>query len=482
MIRGAIVILVAALAAACQRGKPVDATVAIEHVTLIDGTDRGARPDMTVAIVDDRIVAVGPSVEITLGQVENRVDGKGMYLIPGLWDMHVHLMIYKEHALPLFLASGVTTIREVGGDLKEVGWIRQEVKAGRMMGPDVMIAGPTLDGPQVTRAIPGGRAAVPTPEAGRAMVDSLAGLDVDVIKVHSMTPRAAYFAILDEAKKKGIFVVGHVPDSVSIEEAIDSGQRTIEHDFGIAFANSPRGKELRGRLVAAEAAYVRQSDERFNVGAEFQIRVAWHDSAMAAHEYGTASAFAKAAARRQVWFDPTLLVVNKMALANEPGAWDLPELKFAPKATREFNDVTPPKANRTQADRDAGRAQWANLLKTFRELVREKAKFLAGTDVPVMPLVPGFSLHRELRLLVEAGLTPLEAIQAASRNGAQSMNQADRGTLESGKLASMVLLGADPLKDIGNLDRVRTVVLRGRLLDRATLDRMLRDAEAYARQ
>lgn len=482
MIRGLFVGLVAALTAACQRGKPVDATVAIEHVTLIDGTDRGARPEMTVAIVDDRIVAVGPSAEITLGQVENRVDGKGMYLIPGLWDMHVHLMIYKEHALPLFLANGVTTIREVGGDLKEVGWIRQEVKAGRMMGPDVMIAGPTLDAVQITRAFPEVRAAVPTPEAGRAMVDSLAGLDVDVIKVHSMTPRAAYFAILDEAKKKGIPVVGHVPDSVSIEEAIDSGQRTIEHDFGIAFANSPRGRDLRARLMAAQAAYARRAGDGFKVGAAFQIRLAWHDSAMANYSYQPAAVFARTAAKRPVWFDPTLLAVNKTVLASEPGAWDLPELKFVPKAAREFNDVTPPKAHPTQADVDAGRAEWANLLRTFRELVREKAKFLAGTDVPVMPLVPGFSLHREMRLLVEAGLTPLEAIQAASRNGAQSMNQADRGTIESGKLASMVLLGADPLKDIGNLDAVRTVVLRGRLLDRATLDRMLRDAEAYARQ
>ena len=314
------------------------------------------------------------------------------------------------------------------------------------------------------------------------MVDSLAGLNVDVIKVHSMTPRAAYFAILDEAKKKGIPVVGHVPDSVSIQEAIDSGQRTIEHDFGIAFANSLRGKEFRDKLTAAVADYVTRAGPGFRVGPAFMARLAWHDSAMADLDFRTASAFAKSVAGRPVWFDPTLAVLNSMALASEPNGWDLPELRYAPKAAREFVDGLPPNPHPTAAEIEAGRATWANVLKVFRELVREKAKFVAGTDVPVMPLVPGFSLHRELRLLVEAGLTPLEALQAASRNSAEAMNRKDQGTLESGKLASMVLLGADPLKDIGNVDQVRTVILRGRLLDRSTLDRMLRDAEAFAKQ
>ena len=468
-------------AAGCHRGEPIDATIAIEHVTLIDGTDRGPRPDVTVVIRDDRVVAVGPSSELRLGQVENRVDGTGMFVVPGLWDMHVHLFNYNEHAFPLFLANGVTTIRDVGDDLKEIGWLRQEVRAGRLLGPDMLIAGPILDSPSVVKVFPNGRAAVPTPETARAMVDSLAGLDIDLIKVHSMTPRASYFAILDEARKKGLSVVGHVPDSVTIQEAIDSGQRTIEHDFGIAFANSNRGPELRSRFLASLGDYVRTSGLQFRLGPAFQRRIDWHDSAMAAYDYPSAAAFARDAATRPVWFDPTLVVFNTMLLANEPGAGALPELKFAPKAALAFFDGVPPKAHPTQADIDAGRAGWTAAKTIFRELVRQKAKFVAGTDVPVMPLVPGFSLHRELALLVEIGLTPLEAIQAATRNAAQSMKQSDTGTIEPGKVANLVLLRADPLADIGNLKAVQTVVLRGRLLDRVLLDRMLRDAEGFAK-
>ncbi len=481
MIRTRLALVALALAG-CGGGDGPAASIAFEHVTLIDGTDAGARPNMTVAIDGDRIVAVGPSGKVKLGSVETRVDATGMYLIPGLWDSHVHVGGYKERALPLFLANGVTTIREVGGDLAETGYLRQEVRFGRMLGPDVLISGPVLDAPQVVALVPVGRAAVPTAESGRKMVDSLASLGIDQIKVHSLTPRAAYFAILAEAKKRGIPVVGHVPDSVTIEEAIDSGQRSIEHDFGIAFASSARGAELRARFLAAESKYIASAGKRFKVLLPFEMRLAWADSAEAAFDFPTASGFAKKAAAAEVWFDPTLVVLHYMFLVNEPGAWDLPELRFAPRAVKDNLDGPGPSPSPKAADIELGRARWAAEVKLFRELVREKVRFLAGTDTDVMPLVPGFSLHRELGLLVEIGLTPLEAIQAATRNPAEAARKEDRGTVEVGRRADLVLLSADPLADIGNLKSVMTVVANGRLLERATLDRMLQDAENYAAQ
>ena len=461
-------------------GQPV--SVLIENVTLIDGTDTPPQAGMTVAVDGDRIVAVGRTGKVKVGPAATTIDGKEMYLIPGLWDMHVHLDGYRERALPLFLANGVTSIREVGGELKAVGYVRQEVRAGRMLGPDVLMAGPILDGPQMSKAWPEGRLAVPTPEVARRVVDSLAAIGVDFIKVHSQTPRAAYFAILDQARKHGLLVVGHVPDSVGAAEAVDSGQRTIEHDWGIGLANSSRGPALSAWMQGRMARYLDSVKTRFKLWPYVSYRIAATDSAAASYDWNTALAFAKSAAAKPIWFDPTLVVLRTQFLKNEPLERDLPELKFVPKAARQFEEGEPAVPNPTQNDLDRGRANWTTALRTFRALVEAKAKFVAGTDATVMPLVPGFSLHRELKLLVEMGLTPQGALQAATRNAAQSMNKPDEGTIEPGKIASMVLLSADPLADIGNLKAIQTVMVRGRLLERTILDRMLRDAEAYAKQ
>ena len=474
--------LLAGLLTACGGAEGPPVAVLIENVALIDGTDAPPQPGMSVAVDGDRIVAVGRTGKLKVGTPATKIDGTGMYLIPGLWDMHVHLGGYRERGMPLYLANGVTTVREVGGDLKESGYLRQEVRAGRMLGPDVLIAGPTLDGPLAAKAWPSGRLAVPTPEVARRVVDSLADIGVDLLKVHSLMPRAAYFAVLDQARKRGLPVVGHIPDSVSAREAVDSGQRTIEHNWGIDLANSSRGPALGAWVVAAMSRYADTSKARFRIWRYISHRFVVIDSATASYDWTTARAFAKDAAAKEVWFDPTLVVMQTQLLKNEPKARDLPEIRFIPKVAREYEDGEPPLANPTAADLAAGRAQWARTLRTFRALVDAKAKFVAGTDTPVMPLVPGFSLHRELALLVEMGLTPQGALQAATRNAALAMNKPDLGTIEPGKVASMVLLSADPMADIRNVKAIQTVMLRGRLLDRAVLDRMLRDAEAYAKQ
>ncbi len=228
---------------------PVDADLVIEHVTLIDGSDTPPRADMSIAIKGEHIVAVAPSSAIRHLNAPARIDARGQYLIPGLWDMHVHLFGYSESAFPLFLANGVTTIRDVGGDLGQVLRLREEIRSKRMLGPTMLVAGPTLDADYLVRALSGtpferARAAVPDSLAGAFMVDSLARAGVDQIKVHSMTPRAAYFAILAQARRRGLPVVGHVPDSLLPDEAIAAGQRTIEHDFRISLGMSPAGPAI----------------------------------------------------------------------------------------------------------------------------------------------------------------------------------------------------------------------------------------------
>ncbi|MGE0554750.1 MAG: hypothetical protein AB7R55_15080, partial [Gemmatimonadales bacterium] len=297
-MRLGLALLAVALLAACGDDGPIDRGILIEHVTLIDGTDRGAVPAMAVAVSGDRIVAVGPAGTLEVGPDVARIDGTGKFLIPGLWDMHVHQFGYDEHGFPLFLANGVTTIRDVGGRLDRVGYLRQESRYRRLLGPRVLIAGPMLESEIVVEASQGTiaeGASVATPDSATAVavVDSLARAGVDHIKVHGATPRVAYFAAAAAAKRHGLPLVGHVPDSVMPREAIEAGQRTIEHGSKQAFANSARGRELSDWMLARRSEQLASGE---GVAALFRNRILADDSASAAYDLATAQEFARFAA------------------------------------------------------------------------------------------------------------------------------------------------------------------------------------------
>ncbi len=463
------------------------ARVVFTHVTVIDGRDAPPQPNMSVVVLGDRIESIGPSSAKGTYRGALVVDGKGKYLIPGLWDMHVHLFGYGAKSFPLFLANGVTSIRELGGDLEVNLRLRRDVRQRKVLGPRLLIAGPTLDAELIVRGVRGtifekGRFAVPDPATARRIVDSLARRGVDLFKVHSLTPRGAYFAILEEARKHHLFVAGHLPDSVPPRLAIASGQRTIEHDFRVAIANSPRGEDLSRNLLARIQSYIDSAGAKADYLRLFQMRIEADDSARVAFDSATAATFALWAASQPVWFDPTLVVLWAMLRNNEAAIRNLPELKYVPREARNTEDGLPPKANPTAADIAEGQGEYQRVLTTFAPLIRAGAKFVTGTDVPVVPLVPGFSLQRELGLLVEAGLTPSGAIQAATHNSAEAAGKlAEVGTIAVGKRADLVLLSANPLEDIANTQRIAGVMIAGRWLDRLRLDRMLAEAEADAK-
>ncbi len=479
-------LVLAGWTAACRPRPPVDADLLVLDVTLIDGTDRPAASHQSVGIKGDRIVFVGPAREMLPGQGAMKVDGRGKYLVPGFWDMHAHLFGYQEAAFPLFLANGVTSIRDMGGDLNQLLGLRRRVQSGAVLGPDLLIAGPTLDAPYAVRAfrntrMGSGRRAVRDSAEGAAIVDTLFEAGVDQIKVHSMTPRSAYFGILAAAKTRGIPVVGHIPDSVGPEEAVRAGQRTIEHDFKIAFAMTRRARSIEEWMLASMQRQLDRTRARPAYDPLFLLRIAGDDSARATADTAVASSFARWVADAPVWFDPTLVADEAEIRVNEPAIRDRPDLKYIPKSARSFHDGPPGSKVPTKAQIDAGRREFDNVLRMFGPLVAAGAKFVTGSDIPVPPLVPGFSIHRELELMVTMGLEPNRVLAAATRNAAEAAGRlAESGTIEVGKRASLLLLDADPLADITNTRRIRAVVVRGRLLDRPTLDRMLSDAEAYA--
>jgi len=238
------------------------------HVTVIDGTGRPEQPDMTVVINGDRISALGKTRKTRVPKGAPTVNAAGKFLIPGLWDMHVHLMGSKDLLLSMLVANGITGVRDMGipfDQLKQVHQWRQEISAAELLGPRIFTPGPIPTGSQAPRPVWPGSIAVANEQEARAAVNRLESTGADFLKVHNFLPREAYFAIADEAKKRGVPFVGHTPDAVSALEASDTHQKSIEHLTGILLACSSEETQLRKELIegtihsdAATAVHVRR--------------------------------------------------------------------------------------------------------------------------------------------------------------------------------------------------------------------------------
>jgi len=454
-------LLLAATSAGAQdtTGQPL----AFTHVTVIDVTGAPPLPDMTVVIENRHIVELGKSSEIRPPHAARIIEARGKYLIPGLWDMHVHTVFgdwlpANEHvSLPLFVANGITGVRDMGGDLAVLKPWRAQIEAGALLGPRMYIAGPMLDGP--TPRFPSS-APVANAADGRRVVDELKAQGVDFIKIQSLIPRDGYFAAADEARKQGITFVGHVPDAIRASEASDAGQKSIEHFTGIFEGCS----SIEDQLIKGPKSLGQN--------------VKFYDA-------NRARVLIAQLAKNQTWQVPTLVWERGQWLIDDIDLHDDPLTRYAPAA---WKDRTWPMFTRDiLKDMDTDplpvRKQFVQMeLDMTLAMFRAGVPFMAGTDTAAgVHVFPGFSLHQELALFVRAGLTPMQALQTATLNPARFMGRlAELGTVQKGKLADLVLLDANPLDDIANTRRIRAVVLAGRYFDRSDLDRMLKGVERAA--
>ena len=440
------------------------------HVTVIDTTAANAKPDMTVVIVGDRIREIANSETIRPAKNAEIVDATGKFLIPGLWDMHVHW--YDKDYLPLFIASGVTGVRQMFGAPEHYQW-RKEIEAGQLVGPHMLIASPIVDGP---KPVWPGSIAVSNASEGRQAVIEIKRSGADFVKVYSLLPRDAYFAIADESKKEGIPFEGHVPDSISVEEASNAGQRTIEHLTGVLNACSSREAELRGLAQETEG---QPSSARF-AGPKYRER---QELALGTYSPERAEILFGELKKNQTWQCPTLTVLRSWAYSDTPSFTNDPRLKYIP---RDIASSWDPKADTflkamTADDWALSKRVFSKELEIVGAMQRAGVQILAGTDTLNPFCLPGFSLHDELGLLVQSGLTPMQALQAATLNPARFLGrEKDLGTVAKDKIADLVLLDANPLDDIGNTRTISAVVFNGKLLSRASLDGMLAKIEVLA--
>jgi len=452
-------------------------SLVLAHVTVIDATGAAAQPDMTVMIKGDRILAMGKNEEIRPAKDAEIVDGAGKFLIPGLWDMHVHW--YEKDYLALFIVNGVTGVRMMWGMPPHHQW-RKAIEAGQLVGPHMLIASPIVDGPNPVWP---GSIAVSNPSEARQAVIQVKRDGADFVKVYSLLSRDAYFAIADESKKQGIPFAGHVPDAVSLEEASNAGQKSDEHLTGVLIACSSREADLlklsRETLAAILAG--QPSSIRFQ-GPEHRKR---QELALDTYSPQKAAAVFEELKRNHTWQCPTLTVLRSTSFSDDHSFASDPRLKYIPTDIVSSWD---PKADPFLKTKTA--EDWALSKKVFGQelavvgaMQRAGVGMLAGTDTLNPFCLPGFSLHDELALLVQAGLTPMQALQTATLNPARFLGrEQDLGTIATGKIADLVLLDANPLDDIGNTRKISAVVFGGQFFSRASLDEMLARIEVLARR
>lgn len=471
-----LIILLAIAVPRPGHARPDESMLAFRNVTIVDLRDGTLHAGQTVIWDRSRIVAVGPSASQQIPAGTQVFDGQGRFLMPGLWDMHVHLWLNDEATgpqdglLPTFIANGVTAVRDMGDSdlLRSTVPLKKqwdaEARAGLRVGPRVVAAGSiAIDGPQSVDDSQPSFVGAATPADARKLVHALVDeSSPDFIKVYSRIPRDSYFAMMEEAQRAGITVAGHKPLAVSFIEAADAGQRSMEHAREILLDSS------------GLAAGLQQNPKERNLSpARLREVLDTHDPAMLRNIFA-------ALTRNDAYYVPTHItrLFDWKAAANDRTYLDDPRLKRLPAGLQESvrKDVESTRARLTDPkDADIYRAFFEKGLEATRLAHEAGVKIMAGSDTGDSYCFPGSGLHDELSWLVKAGLSPLAVLRAATVVPAEYMNRSkDFGAIAPGKLADMVLLERNPLANIDNTRAIDTVIFNGRRIDRAALDAMKR--------
>ena len=428
--------------------------LAIRNVTVIPGTGAPSVENATVLIRDDRVIAIGPAAETAIPKGARLIEGAGKYLVPGFIEMHAHLSKARASALGLFVANGVTTLRDMGGDYEELLRWRRDVQVGARIGPRILMAGPILEAarnvermrkdPPEARIEPFERVRIPvgSPEEARRVVAELASREIDFLKIRTVQDRDTYLALNKAANSHSIPLVGHV-SGIPPEVVLEAGQDGVDHNFYPSLEGKTR-------------------EERLAVWRKF--------------------------AARGIPIVPTLVTLFettfpsderlRSVVEDDEGKID-PRRRYLSKYLA--LDWREQVMETTDQRRQAYRKIWEDVIRRdLREMHEAGMDLLVGSDVAALNIFPGYSIHDEMALFVtELGLTPAEVIERVTGRSAKFLRIADSvGAVERGKVADLVLLEANPLEDIRHTRRIAAVVLRGTLYDSSGLDQILAGVRA----
>lgn len=405
--------------------------IAVRNVTIVDVIEHRAVPNQTILVRGDRIVEVGPESDVEIPAAAEIVDAEGMFAVPGLVDLHVHM---EADDLPLFLANGITTVREMNGS-SEILELRRAVQSGERTGPTMYVAGPLMAGVEQQWR----HQLIQTDDEAREEVIRQAEMGFDFVKVYDGLRATVYQTIVEVADSLGLPVLGHIPETVGLADVVSHSQMTIEHIEQLVRATAGHNLDLS----QLPTTVTRVKDGGIAI-------------------VPTLAAMEILSARRSAWFD---------------SLFERLEMRYTPPSVRPWWESL---RRRLEAGGEldpvaGGAGDW---IQYHRELTMRLAEggvpILVGTDTPNPLLVPGFSIHHELEALVRAGLESSFVLEAATHGAAVHLRAEDEfGAISPGLRADIVLVAGNPLEDLAHLREVRGLVLRGAYLTQDDLNKSL---------
>jgi cytosine/adenosine deaminase-related metal-dependent hydrolase len=455
---------------------PTQSGAAITNVNVVDVERERIAADQTVIVRGNRIAALGPARSTVVPPGVRTIDGRGKYLIPGLWDMHVHAATpwFGDYFMPLLVANGVTAVRDMFTTAANVAEWRRRVGTGEWAGPRVAAFGQLVDGDP---PIWPGSVVAKSADDGRRVVDSMKAAGADFVKVYSRLLPETFFAIAARSRELGIPFAGHVPSLVKPIDAAKAGMRTVEHlQQALQGCSAQEDDRIAEYRSAVESPGRWDSAGRVSRGQVGPLV----ESVDRARCERLAEAFVAAG----TWMVPTFTVLRSIAylddstLAKDPRLAVIPQfLKggWNPSADFRFRMLTP-------ADWARRKQVYARQLEIAGLFHRKGVRFLAGTDLANPYIYPGLSLHDELALMVSVGFTPAAALKAATTEPARFLGADSLGVVATGKVADLLLLEANPLESIENVGRITVVIAEGRVYDAEARRRIREESERRAAQ
>jgi imidazolonepropionase-like amidohydrolase len=426
--------------------------------TLIDVASGKEISDSTIVMRGERIERIG-SGNTAIPAGAQIIEAKGKWIIPGLIDSHAHAENPDETPFSLFLANGITTIRNPGGNITVLRLTRERLIRGELVGPRLFFSGPLLDG--IPPVWPDMSLLVDTAQRARSAVNFLADQGVDFVKVYNNVKEPELRAIIETAKERGLPVAGHIPRSMTMTHAVELGMTILEHI----------------RVTGREMISPGEADEIDPLPLGRREPLLWQRFDLQSEKM---HALVQRLGQSKVFLDPTLVIAEETEVPNlDADKNDSNNQYLSPKVVERYVNLKSPIYELPAELRAAGLEAFHKQEKFVGMCNRAGVKIIAGTDGPgIGSLLPGFGLHRELELLVESGLSPLQALRAASLTAAEALGKDDwLGTVEAGKFADMVVLDANPLQEIQNLRKIHLVVQDGKTYDP---DALLQQARAQA--
>ncbi len=461
----------------CQpSGEVFEGAFCIENITVIDPI-YGLKENQTVVIKNGKIHRVVPTEELLLSRDNRIVDGTEKYLIPGLWDAHVHFSFMEELApsmLDLFLVHGVTSVRDTGGDITFVNQWKQKSLDNPTGAPRVMVAGPLLDGlPNVYDGSDPGHpplsVGLGTVEDVQHQIQQLNSLGVDLLKAYEMLSPEQFTTVTEMARNNGLKVTGHVPLSMDVISASNAGLNSMEHMRNLELSCASNADELleqRRKMLFSG---------REDKGGVLRSRIHQAQRQIAIENYNEEKAIEvlDVLATNETWQIPTLTLSTSFTERPFTRPDVQQSFSYLPQSIEEEwkSNITAFAATEVSAFQ----TEYAGWLRNMVGKIHEKGiDIMAGTDCPIFFLTPGRSLHQELEVLVEAGLPPLEALKTATYNPAKYFDMENElGSIKENQWADLVILDANPLQNIANTQRINAVIKQGNYIDRSSLDEIL---------